>query len=112
MAEKVNNPIKLNWLLSGDTGASSESIMRVMEGVPGPCYTPLDLPDVGRCVRLLDRVPEYRERLAEMGKASEYWAALLPHWGELEQFYRDQKWDECADLISRLINAVNGGYSP
>jgi hypothetical protein len=105
----MKNPAKLNWLLSGDTGASSESIMRVMEGVPGACYTPMDLWDVGRCVRLLDRIPEYRERLAEMGKASKYWAALLPHWGELEQFYRDQKHSECIALISKLINGVQHG---
>lgn len=74
------------WFVSGDTGISSKCIAAVMAGVPGENipdqYTPSDPSDLGRCLRLLERFPEWKERLSEMGKLNENWAKILPHWNE------------------------------
>ena len=53
-----------DWLLSRDTGISSETILAVMTGSeierPG---VPHDTADFGRCHRLLGHFPEWRSRM-------------------------------------------------
>jgi hypothetical protein len=58
----------LLWLLSDDTGMSSKSIARHMAlghdmGYSSP---PSDSGDRGRCIRLLELIPEWLPRLDEM----------------------------------------------
>lgn len=81
-----------NWLDSGDTGISSLAIVTVMLGGKRKRNIldnhPHDSSDLGRCIRLLDAIPEWRDRLEEMGEDDPYWAALVRHWAELETLYR------------------------
>lgn len=59
----------LFWALSGDTGTSSEALCGFMTGNPtGRWYTgpPSDSSDRGRCIRLLELIPEWIARLPEM----------------------------------------------
>lgn len=62
----------LFWALSGDTGISSEAIARHMTGSgPGSKFgmqPPSDASDRGRCIRLLELIPEWLPRLGEMVK--------------------------------------------
>ena len=59
----------LYWALSGDTGISSEAIARHMTGsAPGNYSPPSDMSDRGRCIRLLELIPEWIPRLKEMTK--------------------------------------------
>ena len=62
----------LFWALSGDTGISSESIAAHMTGNPkGDSFgiqPPSDASDRGRCIRLLELIPEWIPRLQEMTK--------------------------------------------
>lgn len=82
------------WAATGDTGTSSKAMLSVMLGERPKtsfCY-PHDGGDLGRCIKLLDAVPEYRERLAEMKAIGPAWAALIDHWPELEaRWRRDDK---------------------
>lgn len=59
----------LFWAMSGDTGISSETIANHMLGYPqrrsGP---PSDADDRGRCIRLLELIPEWIPRLSELAK--------------------------------------------
>jgi hypothetical protein len=73
------------WATGGDTGSSSEAIAAVMTGNKPKGYVdhPLDGGDLGRCIRLLDLIPEWKVRLSEMASFSEEWAALVQHWDEL-----------------------------
>lgn len=72
------------WLRSWDTGISSEAIFHYMTlGVRGG-GTPSDPADLARCLRLLDRFPEWKPRMHEMSSVSEGWAILMPHWGDIE----------------------------
>lgn len=92
MTEKTIDRRAAEWALSGDTGVSSESIAKHMMGLPGGTWGygyPSDGSDLGRCIRLLDAIPEWRERLPEMARHSEAWAELVKHWDELETMHRD-----------------------
>lgn len=81
----------LRWALGKNVGASSKSIARHMMGMDqgslGASY-PLDGGDLGRCIALLDAVPEWRSRLPEMSIHSPAWAALVTAWDELTAMHR------------------------
>jgi len=78
------------WAATGKTGVSSKAILATMMGKPPKdrfCY-PHDGGDLGRCLGLLDAVPEFRKRLGEMKAVGPEWAALVDRWDELEALYR------------------------
>lgn len=83
----------LQWILSRDTGLSSETIWGVMMGaLPDPNFdrrphVPRDLADFGRCFRLLQKFPDWRERLPEMATAYAEWGPFVREWGSLEADY-------------------------
>jgi len=55
------------WLLSDDTGLSSKQIaMHMVGGFDIRNSPPSDAWDRGRCIRLLQQVPEWMERIEEM----------------------------------------------
>jgi hypothetical protein len=81
----------MRWLQTRDSGISSEAIMQTMLGAPAsPGTYPSDAEDLGRCIRLLDRIPAWRERLPEMAQVGYVWASLVEHWCELETLYRGE----------------------
>lgn len=114
------NDAVMNWLMSYDTGLSSRTIVAVMEedralaaallGSWGVWY-PHDPADLGRCIRLLDIAPEYRERLSEMGHVSQVWAELVNHWEELESLYREEypsgRAPKCFARMREIIDKVD-----
>lgn len=82
----------IEWLLSDDTGDSSKSICRHMmlnEGC-GPFSYPSDPADLGRCLRLLARIPEWEDRIGEMTQNGPGWAGQVAVWWELEKTMRDE----------------------
>ena len=92
---------------TGDTGISSKAILATMVGKPPQsrfCY-PHDGGDLGRCIALLDAVPEYRERLPEMKAIGPEWAALVDHWPELEAMQRadDQR---LYDRMKQILDPI------
>jgi hypothetical protein len=95
----------LRWLAGGDTGMSSATIWMVMTGETPGRYgrlypsVPLDADDVGRCVRLLDRFPEWRGRLEEMGDAYPEWLPVVGLWLTIESHYRHGDWSAVNKLL-------------
>lgn len=105
-AEKLRNQIdeknaRLDsedaWIRGYDTGISSKVIFSVMTS-RGVGYTstrgnnhPYDPDDFGRCYRLLEKFPEWRERLHEVKEQSPQWSVLIDHWDELETLYLEEK---------------------
>jgi hypothetical protein len=82
------------WLASGDTGASSKAIMlwlsaKVKDSAWG-ASTPSDVSDLGRCLRLLDRIPEFKARMGEMAEAGGEWPTFAKRWDEMEAMYRSE----------------------
>lgn len=79
----------MRWMQNCDTGISSQAIMQMMLGAkPPPDTYPRDDGDLGRCIRLLERIPAWRARLHEMDAVGYVWASLVRHWDELESLYR------------------------
>jgi hypothetical protein len=82
------DPRIAEWLASGDTGSSSKAIMLwlsagVKESEWG-ASTPSDPSDLGRCLRLLDRMPEWKARMPEMAGAGGLWPTFAERWSEIE----------------------------
>lgn len=83
----------VQWLLSDDTGLSSQTIWSVLSGVEFPDNTkylpsvPYDCGDFGRCYRLLKLFPEWRSRLQEVSAKYHEWTKLVECWCELEALY-------------------------
>lgn len=77
----------IKWFVRGDTGVSSEAIVSQMTGNDasrsGFGDHPHDGDDFGRCYKLLEAVPEFKERINEMAKRSSEWSALVNCWDEL-----------------------------
>jgi hypothetical protein len=72
------------WLAGDDTGSSSKSIMlwlssRTTDKTWG-ADVPRDAYDLGRCVRLLEIMPEWKARMPEMAEAGGLWATFSKHW--------------------------------
>lgn len=83
-----------NWLMTGDTGTSSLTIVYVMEGMittPARCNHRIDVPhdpaDFGRCHALLQLFPDWRSNLVKMGAALPKWRPMVAAWAELERLY-------------------------
>jgi hypothetical protein len=85
MSEKA-----LAWIVGNDTGMSSKALWAVMMGQKSDRSHPHDPADLGRCLRLLEAVPEWKPRLSEMAAVSNYWAALVANWAELERLMREE----------------------
>lgn len=59
----------LLWLFGDDTGSSSKTLCAHMLGVkPVRNSIPSDAADRGRCIRLLQLIPEWQSRLDEMAE--------------------------------------------
>jgi len=75
------------WLAEGERGVSSETIFSEMTGIPvvgrHGGHPPCDPSDFRRCHLLLEAVPEFKARLAEMAGVSQVWARLVEKWDEI-----------------------------
>ena len=80
------------WLMSGDTGVSSKAIFAVLTGskVTRTDNWPSDPSDFGRCYRLLERFPEWKDRMDEVAKALPAWHPLILYWNEIEMLYLNE----------------------
>jgi hypothetical protein len=76
----------------GDVGISSKVICGYMlTGRPPGRYSyPLDPSDLHRCIKLLNIMPGWKDRLHEMACAGPEWAALIVHWSMLETMLNEE----------------------
>jgi hypothetical protein len=96
----------LMWLAGEDTGISSKVIAFHMVNIPlteREFYwpnTPSDPSDFGRCLRLIEKIPEFRPRLWELATISEKWEILVNHWDAIEKSFIDEvglHWEKSKD---------------
>ena len=71
-----------DWLRNGETGLSSEYVVAHMTGTQAPSSHPHDYDDLRRVILLLDRIPEWSDRMAELGSVTG-WAGIGPRWTEI-----------------------------
>ena len=83
------------WLTSGVTGVSSTYMLAV--ALAGEVTksewldatsTPSDAPDLGRCVRLIEKAPTVRNCFPILRQASAVWASYIDNWDELTTLWR------------------------
>lgn len=90
------------WGRENDGGISAWTLAAAMcpgardylDGRLGPWRWdgPYDGADVGRCVRLLDRFPHWRTRMAEVAAfCPRGWAPLIDRWPEIEAAFREDE---------------------
>lgn len=77
----------LKWLVGRDTGASSRAMLCVALDLPHDGSDPLDPSDLGRCLRLLERMPWVRDAFPKIRDISPTWAELIDRWDELTRLY-------------------------
>lgn len=87
------------WFASGDTGTSSKAIAlwlwrKRVDATWGPDI-PRDTGDLARCLRLLERIPEWKPRMPEMAEAGGLWPTFSKHWGRIVASFMD----ECGGVI-------------
>jgi len=96
------------WLAGTDTGTSSLTMVRAITGKSVLSDTrwpsvPLDPSDFGRCVRLLEAVPELREGLHKVAEKHLEWTGLVAHWTELEALWTaESPTGRCPKLYDRI----------
>ena len=82
-----------DWLAYGERGLSSNAIAFVALGhePKGQLLKhPFDVADLRRCLILLEKVPECREAVGVLAKASPQWAMLWGIWDALASNLREE----------------------
>jgi len=81
----------VDWLSGHDTGRSSKAMCRFfLTGRVMANDYPYDVGDFGRCVRLLQCVPEWRSRIGELAALGPVWGAIAANWEWLETLYEEE----------------------
>ena len=88
-----------SWIRGTDTGRSSMAVFAALAGKPHlqdaalretAGETPRDQADLGRCLRLLEKIPAWKTRIAEVGvfwekRGKPAWKKLAQNWAKLEK---------------------------
>lgn len=86
------------WCRGWDRGISSMTIVCLLRTyadgarqmrMHGGTGIPHDADDFGRCVRLLDAVPDIKPELPQLAERMPEWAPIVADWDRLEGWYRD-----------------------
>lgn len=83
----------LKWLGSSDTGMSSKALaFEFMNNVEyeDADFAPVDPADLGRCLRLIDKVPEVRKCVDSLATKYKAWAKIAPVWDKIAESMRDE----------------------
>jgi hypothetical protein len=80
----------LRWLASGDTGMSSEALLYAALSINNKdpfrnCNYPHDPDDLGRCLRLLKRLPWVKRGMSRLARRNKVWKALAKNWSEIHK---------------------------
>lgn len=99
------------WMDGTDTGMSSKSLAREAAGIPEREIShPHDTADLGRCLRLIARIPEVRAAVDGLAAKDAYWKALAPEWDRLTRLYIDatatEKWKPVYSAMRAVLDPV------
>jgi len=103
------------WAVGDDTGTSSKTIWTVMTGISADTWTfgycPSDASDFGRCYRLLQRFPAWRQRLPEVVERFPEWTPLVRDWDKLSALYEQQP-DAYNKAVCQFLRKLREQVSP
>lgn len=107
----------IEWMLSDDTGLSSKAICAHMLGLePEDTSYPSDPTDLGRCLRLMELIPEWKPRIKEMANYGPGWAGQIEVWDELNNTMTNEvgidwsKGKKAAETYKAMKLAQASGY--
>jgi hypothetical protein len=69
--------------------------------------TPQHAPDLGRCVRLIEKAPGVRDTFPVLREASPVWAAYVDHWDELTGLWHNGSYRATTDRMDVLRSSAN-----
>ncbi len=100
----------VQWLLSDDTGVSSETMLCAHIGVKRRRNdAPYDPADFGRCYRLLKKFPEIRDSFSKIGRRVKAFKGILKEWDRLVVIYeRDLESGKSAELYAEIKRLRRG----
>ncbi len=80
------------WMESDDTGGSSLYMASILSGKEFSAlyYYPHGPDDLGRCIRLVAAVPEFKARISIMRDKGPEWAAVVDNWDSWVSRYNSQ----------------------
>lgn len=94
------------WLASDCTGASSKYMLKALRGAwCGPeVHVPHDADDFGRCVGLLDAVPELRKKLILLQNHGSVWNRIRVQWDAMENLWNGKHYDALNKVLEECRN--------
>jgi hypothetical protein len=102
-----------NWLLSNDTGLSSETMAAIALGATARhgFNAPHDPADFGRCYRLVKAVPEVRLAFPRIAKKVKPFSGIIREWDALCALYERDLPTGRSDELYRRIKELRGDKS-
>lgn len=99
----------LNWRLGDDTGTSSLLIWHTLTGIENNSRytssdTPCDVSDFGRCYRLLEIMPSWKDSLYLVSNKYPHWEPMVRNWSELSDLYSKGADESKAQLNEMIRN--------
>lgn len=90
------------WAVNGEHGMSSKTMFNhLSKGLTGVrsvenrySTTPSDPDDFKRCYKLLQAVPQWKNKLNELKSLSPVWEKLVDNWGKLTEMYEQNVREE------------------
>lgn len=80
------------WLASDDVGMSSKFMASVLSGkFQAEFAIPYDPDDFGRCVRMIQAVPELEPLIGEMRKHGPMWTAVADKWERWSEMLNEEQ---------------------
>lgn len=103
-----------NWMRSGDTGTSSETMAAIALGADsGDFGAPYDPSDFGRCYRLVQAIPAIRDAFPRIAELVPAFAGILREWDALVAIYlRDLPSGKSGELYQRIKTLRTMSNSP
>lgn len=78
------------WIANGFVGMSSKTMWNFFMGNKHfEVNHPYDPDDFSRCYKLLQAVPEWKERISELASLSKAWKGLSENWPKLTEMYEE-----------------------
>ncbi len=104
---------RLSWWInhSNDTDISSNTIASIcaasgvyrdLGGLPFSTNPPKDADDFGRCVRLIERIPEWMNAIWRVGQKEPNFYPIIINWNSLVCLYKNGAFHDCYKGIQKL----------
>ena len=88
------------WLASDDVGMSSKFMASVLSGqFQAEFAIPYDPADFGRCVRMIQAVPELQQHFDKMLEHGPMWKAVVGNWAQWSKMLEDEQYEQLYEIM-------------